>query len=47
MTHIILSNRIDMSYIIKVDKEKARESIDKVVKDKIDQSKSNSREDGL
>jgi len=47
MTHIILSNKIDMRKITLVDREKARESIDKVVKDKIDQSKSNSREDKL
>jgi len=37
ITHIILSNKINMEQIIIVEREKARESINQIVKEKLQQ----------
>ena len=40
MTHIILSNKIDLKTIILIDKETARDPINQIVKEKVQRYKS-------
>ena len=40
MTHIILSNKIDLKTIILIDKETARDPINQIVKEKVQRIKS-------
>jgi len=37
ITYIILSNKINMNELIKVNKESARKAINKIIKDKVQQ----------